>query len=129
MTRQYLFNVLDLVESEEFAEFFTILKKLTGIFMTLANPDGTTLKILYSEEELNPLCQVIHSSSQGKAVCAAVDKHYANQVTKCKHGLSYLCHAGLVDFVVPIYIEGWHIASIIGGQMLPEKPSAKGFKK
>jgi AraC-like DNA-binding protein/ligand-binding sensor protein len=123
------FNISDLAESEEFAEFFTIVRQLTGIVTALAHPDGTLAKLLCPETEFNPLCRIILASSEGKIACDATNRFYCSQVTKSKRGLRYFCHAGLVDFAVPVYIEDWHIATINCGQTLSEKPSAKGFKK
>jgi len=123
------FSISNLSESEEFAEFFIIIRRLTGIVTALAHPDGTLAKLLCPETEFSSLCQLICSSPQGRTACYATDKHYCAQVTKCKHGLRYFCHAGLVDFAVPVYIEDWHVATINCGQILPEKPSEKGFKK
>ena len=34
----------------------------------------------------------------------------------------YYCHAGLVDFAAPILVNGKHIGSLIGGQVLTEEP-------
>jgi len=123
------FNISDLAESAEFAEFFAIIRQLTGIVPALASPDATWSKLLCPETEFNPLCQLLLASPEGRAACDATNKLYCGQVTKCKHGLRYFCHAGMVDFAVPVYIDDWHIATINCGQMLSEKPSKKGFKK
>jgi AraC-like DNA-binding protein/ligand-binding sensor protein len=123
------FNISDLAESEEFAEFFTIIRQLTGIVAALAHPNGTQAKLLCPETEFNPICQIIRASSEGRAACFATDELYCCQVTKCKRGIRYFCHAGLVDFAVPVYIEDWHIATINCGQTLSEKPSKNGFKQ
>ena len=129
MTYKDSFNILDLAESNELAKFFAIMRQFHGIVIGLDNSRGKEVKWPFSEKDFNPLCQVIRSSPQGKAACDATDKHYCEEVLKCKHGLSYECHAGLIDFIVPIFIDNWHIASINGGQIPAEKPSKKGFKK
>jgi PAS domain S-box-containing protein len=41
----------------------------------------------------------------------------------------YHCHAGLVDFVAPIMLEGRQIGSIFGGQILTEPPDARKFHR
>ena len=35
----------------------------------------------------------------------------------------YTCDTGLTDFVVPIMVEGKHVGSILGGQVLTEEPN------
>lgn len=128
MLNKSTFNISDLAESEEFAEFFHIIRQLTGIVTALANPEGTRAKLLCPETDFNPICQAICSCPEGRVACDATNKLYCDRVARCKHGLSYFCHAGLVDFAVPVYIEDWHVATINCGQMLSEKPSEKGFQ-
>lgn len=41
----------------------------------------------------------------------------------------YYCHGGLVDFAAPIIVNGKHIGSLIGGQVLPEPPNDDKFRK
>lgn len=40
----------------------------------------------------------------------------------------YTCHAGLTDFTVPIMVEGKHIASILGGQVITSPPDEDHFR-
>ena len=56
----------------------------------------------------------------------------------CKRGVKcdqegegvYSCHAGLVDFGIPITLkDGTVLGSIIGGQVLPENPNENEFRK
>lgn len=41
----------------------------------------------------------------------------------------YYCHGGLVDFAAPIIINGRHVGSLIGGQVLTEEPDEEKFRK
>lgn len=41
----------------------------------------------------------------------------------------YFCHGGLVDFAAPIIVNGKHIGSLIGGQVLTEAPDENKFRK
>lgn len=40
----------------------------------------------------------------------------------------YRCHTGLTDFAVPIIVEGKHVGSILGGQVLTEEPDEEHFR-
>jgi len=120
----------ELANSSEFEEFAVILRELSGIVIGLEHPEDISLsKSFFSESEMNPLCQMIRSTPQGKAACRETDLVYSKNAAQEKHGIRYLCHAGLVDFSVPIYIENQHVATISCGQILPESPSEEGFKK
>lgn len=41
----------------------------------------------------------------------------------------YRCHSGLMDFAVPIIVNGEHIGSLIGGQVLTEEPHEENFRR
>ena len=41
----------------------------------------------------------------------------------------YYCHAGLMDFAAPIMVHGRQVGSLVGGQILPEKPDTEKFRK
>ena len=120
----------DLAESREFAQFYNILRKLTGIKVILIDGFPTSqTKWLFRPEEMNPLCMDIRSKPEGLDPCNACDRVHCEQAIREQKGIEYLCHAGLVDFVVPIYIEARLLALFMGGQILLEPPTEKGFEK
>lgn len=41
---------------------------------------------------------------------------------------TYFCHAGLMDFNVPIIINGQKLGNVIGGQILPNEPDEAKFR-
>lgn len=41
---------------------------------------------------------------------------------------TYFCHAGLMDFNVPIIVDGKKIGNVIGGQILPKEPDEEQFR-
>jgi AraC-like DNA-binding protein len=123
------FSYTDLAESKEWEEFYKSFYELTKLPLGMLNPDFTQTKYFCPEEAMHAICRVIRASSKGRAACMATDKLKCNIAAREKHGIRYYCHAGLVDFAVPVIIEGRHIASIMCGQMLPEPPSEKGFQK
>lgn len=41
----------------------------------------------------------------------------------------YHCHAGLIDFGIPLMINDEKVGSVIGGQVLPEQPDEEKFRQ
>ena len=41
----------------------------------------------------------------------------------------YHCHAGLIDFGIPLEVDGIKVGSVIGGQVLPEDPDEARFRQ
>ena len=121
----------DLAESKEFEEFFHIVSALTGIKLALLDPVEPTwerAKLLHERSSENPLCQFIQETSDGRMACEQCDVKHALAVSSMKQGFHYVCHTGLTDTVVPICIDGRHIATMNGGQVLTAPPSEEGFE-
>ena len=123
-----VFGIEDLASSKELEKLVKVLTQLTSLVVALRYPNGKLCKLYTSEFELNPLCRIIRECPEGLAACTKSDILNCNRATQQKHGLRYYCHAGLIDFVMPVYVEGKHIATLNCGQLLPEPPSEKGFK-
>ncbi|MFH1073565.1 MAG: PocR ligand-binding domain-containing protein [Candidatus Firestonebacteria bacterium] len=121
-------NFSDLANSKTFEEFFSIVQELSGIKMALVSADRNKGKFLFKIEEMNPICLTIRTDPKGFLACKETDRINCARAAKNEKGIHYLCHAGLIDIAVPIFVEGNHIATINCGQVLPEKPTLKGWE-
>lgn len=68
-------------------------------------------------------------SKEGYKRCNNCDIKWGKLAAKKGEPVIYTCHSGLTDFAVPIMLDGQHIASILGGQVLTRKPDEDHFKK
>jgi ligand-binding sensor protein len=70
----------------------------------------------------------IHNSILGNNKCS--ESHRKCGEGAATTGKPYItkCHAGLIDFAAPILINGEHIGTILGGQLLINKPLYLDFK-
>ena len=81
--------------------------------------DGKYISGCYNFTEF--CIDLTRGSAEGKKRCEQCDRE--------GHGV-YPCHAGLVDFGIPITLEdGTVLGSIIGGQVLPENPDEEKFRQ
>lgn len=62
-------------------------------------------------------------SDEGLRRCLNCDLNGANECKVTGKPAVYHCHAGLIDFAVPVVVNGEQIGSIIGGQTLPAPPN------
>ncbi len=84
---------------------------------------------LCPKEHCTAFCRMIMSTNTGNNACVrstirAIEKAKASGQIQL-----YECHAGMVDAVIPLFIEGRYIGSLSTGQFLLSKPSMKHFKK
>lgn len=142
----------DIANSEEFSKFYEIIAKLTGVNVVLTDNLYAKLnsndvqyseesggywlskerifyhsKRLFSVETVNPVCNLIRSASKGIDRCFQCDWEHKQIALRRKKGLRYLCHAGLLEIIVPIYVNGEFIALVMGGQILVGPPTNKRF--
>jgi AraC-like DNA-binding protein len=132
MTAEPCITFSDLAESKEFEELFHIVCSLTGIRIALVDPSEPTwdkAKLIHPRSLENPLCQLIQTQLEGRDRCEKCDGVHVSTASQLQHGFFYRCHAGLTDLVVPIYIDGKHIATMNGGQVLTEPPSEEQFEQ
>jgi AraC-like DNA-binding protein/ligand-binding sensor protein len=118
----------DLANSTVFQDFCNIVSALTGVKICLVNArNPNQCRFPVSSSPDNPLCAAIQSIEKGKQACDACDSWNIREAARRQDGFAYQCHAGLVDLVVPVYVEGVHVATINGGQVLSEAPTEMGF--
>lgn len=62
-------------------------------------------------------CQMMRRYPQYSALCEQCDAHGGLQAAITGQPSIYLCHAGLMDFAVPLIANGTYIGAILGGQV------------
>jgi signal transduction histidine kinase/ligand-binding sensor protein/ActR/RegA family two-component response regulator len=91
----------------------------TGLATVAVGKDGKYISGSYNFTEF--CSELTRKSPEGLRRCIKCDKE--------GRGI-YRCHSGLIDFASPITLEdGTLLGSIIGGQVLPEKPDEQRFRE
>lgn len=61
--------------------------------------------------------------------CNQCDLKGGEEASRTGKPAVYYCHGGLMDFAAPVVVNGKHIGSLIGGQVLPEEPDEDKFRR
>jgi AraC-like DNA-binding protein len=119
----------DLADSEQFARFFEMIWNLTGSVVGLADPARGRGRQPFAEEMMCGVCRAVRSTRKGLAACRRDPVAHLAEALEQRAPVVYECHAGLMDFVAPVFVDGRHVATIEGGQVLLAPPTARGFRR
>lgn len=111
-------KIQDFCDMNKFEQIMANWAKSTGLATVAVGDDGKYISDCYNFTEF--CIDLTRGSAEGKRRCEKCDRE--------GHGV-YPCHAGLVDFGIPITLDdGTVLGSVIGGQVLPENPDENAFR-
>ncbi len=112
-------KIQDFCDMTEFEHIMSNWAKSTGLATVAVGADGKYISDCYNFTDF--CIKLTRGSEEGRRRCEKCD-------AECS-GI-YPCHAGLVDFSIPITLnDGTVLGSIIGGQVLPKDPDEEKFRQ
>ncbi len=112
-------KIQDFCDMNKFEEIMKNWALSTGLATVAVGADGEYISDCYNFTDF--CIKLTRGSAEGCRRCEKCDQEGTGV---------YHCHAGLVDFGIPITLEdGTVLGSVIGGQVLPENPDDEKFKK
>ncbi len=112
-------KIQDFCDMEKFEQIMSNWAKSTGLATVAVGADGKYISRCYNFTEF--CIDLTRGSEEGCRRCEKCDREGKGV---------YNCHAGLVDFGIPITLnDGTVLGSVIGGQVLPEEPDEDAFRQ
>ena len=110
-------RIQDFCDMAKFEEIMSNWAKSTGLATVAVGADGKYISECYNFTEF--CINLTRGSAEGRKRCEQCDRDGKGV---------YPCHAGLVDFGIPITLDdGTVLGNIIGGQVLPENPDEEKY--
>ncbi len=114
-----MIKIEDFCDMKKFENIMKNWASCTGLATVAVGSDGKYISECYNFTEF--CIDLTRGSKEGCRRCEKCDRE--------GEGV-YHCHAGLVDFGIPITLEdGTVLGSVIGGQVLPEEPDEDKFRQ
>ncbi len=114
-----MLKIQDFCDMNKFEEIMANWAKSTGLATVAVGADGKYISECYNFTDF--CINLTRGSEEGCRRCEKCDREGKGV---------YSCHAGLVDFGMPITLnDGTFLGSVIGGQVLPEEPDESKFRK
>lgn len=112
-------RIQDFCDMNKFEEIMSNWAVATGLATVAVGADGKYISDCYNFTEF--CIDLTRGSKEGCRRCEKCDQEGVG---------IYSCHAGLMDFGIPITLDdGTVLGSVIGGQVLPEDPDEEKFRK
>ncbi len=122
-------NFETLSRAAKFRHFCRLLCDTLGVGLVFVDPAARRRDLLGYRAEQAPLCTFMRRRDAFAGRCAECDRDHLVRAAGASAGQFYLCHAGLVDWVVPVHVGGRHVGTFMGGQVLPKAPTAVRFRR
>ncbi len=114
-----MIRIEDFCNMEKFENIMKNWATSTGLATVAVGADGKYISECYNFTEF--CIDLTRGSVEGCKRCEQCDREGKGV---------YSCHAGLVDFGIPITLDdGTTLGSVIGGQVLPENPDDEEFRR
>ena len=114
-----MMKIQDFCDMGKFESIMKNWAKSTGLATVAVGEDGEYISDCYNFTDF--CIKLTRGSEEGNRRCTKCDREGKGV---------YSCHAGLVDFGIPITLaDGTVLGSVIGGQVLPEEPDYDSFRK
>ena len=110
-------QILDLIEKDVLEEIIADFTAATQVASVLVDLNGLPIT---QEHNFSRLCKdFCRSTPEGRASCYASDRFGGSESKKVSEPFIYKClNAGLMDSATPIIVEGYHVATLVMGQVL-----------
>ena len=110
-------NIGDVIDIKELQTLQEKWAKATDIAFVTVDVNGTPIT---KESNFTPFCTKIRQMPEYREKCYYCDACGGRRAKKIGRAYVYICHAGLVDFAIPIILQGQYIGAFLAGQVCGE---------
>ncbi len=115
MPLYHLKEIVDIGILQEIQDRFSDATGLASITIDYAG------KPITQYSNFTPFCRLIRNGPSTSHGCIRSDAHGGIEAARTGKPYIYKCHCGLIDFAIPIIVNGQYLGSVLAGQVkLPE---------
>ncbi len=125
MVKDDKLKITDLIPVNYLQQIQDSFSNATGMSTGTSDENGIHVT---TPSHQSKFCSYIRSTPEGNHRCELCNLNAAQKILQGGETTSYICHAGLVDFVAPIIADGVLIGCLGGGQVLTAPPNESDIK-
>lgn len=118
-------NMLDLdyiINADNYRNIQDSIAEATDMAIITVDYKG---KPITHHSKCTELCRLIRLNPKYSQICEKCDSRGGLEAARLNQPYIYLCHMGLVDFAIPIAVDGQYLGAVMGGQVLVENDFEK----
>lgn len=108
-------SINDILNEEMIEKFQESFAFSTGFGVVFVDVEGNHIG---KGSNFSEFCQQINSTKEGAIYCARTNKKAIHLAMRTSRPSIYVCHAGLVNIVIPLIFEGEYIGALTAGNVL-----------
>lgn len=117
-------KIQDILDMDVWQKIQDSFAESTGFAAIIVDKEG---KPLLNYSNFSDYCLKVRKSPFCTN-CFLSDAKGGNEASKAEKPIIYQCHAGLIDFAVPIMVDGKYLGAILAGQARPNPDDPKFLK-
>lgn len=113
-------EIIEIILKDDIQQVFNRFSECFNIRIAFFSAVGKELKVGLNRP-LSEFCSIINRKLKKGDICLENDKEYREKAKAQEEMITYTCHAGLIESVTPIFIDGHLIGYVMIGQVRSSK--------
>ena len=107
-------HIEDIIDVKELQTLQDNWAKATNLAFIAVDCNGIPIT---EQSNFTPFCKKLREKDQYRERCHYCDACGGRKARRIGKAYVYVCHAGLIDFAIPIMIQGQYVGAILSGQV------------
>lgn len=107
-------NIKDVIDVQELQTLQDNWAKATDLAFVTVDCNGIPIT---EYSNFTPFCKKMRENEEFREKCHYCDACGGRKAKRIGKAYTYICHAGLIDFAIPIMINGQYVGAILSGQV------------
>ncbi len=120
--RTTLTNLQQIVNPAKFQKIQDDISLATGLAIITVDYTGIPLT---AHSNCSEFCKRLRSSETYHHYCEKCDSRGGLEAARIRKPFIYFCHAGLIDFAIPIIVNNLYVGAFMAGQVLLEQKDSE----
>ena len=107
-------QIEDVIDVKELQNLQDNWAKATNLAFVSVDRNGRPIT---EQSNFTPFCEKLRQYDEFREKCHYCDACGGRKAKRIGRAYTYICHAGLIDFAIPIMIKGQYVGAILAGQV------------